>query len=366
MAVLTVNAGSSTVKLALFQGGVGGGAGEKSLSRTIDVKGAEPGEVLGDFLSGGGEVGVAAHRVVHGGGEFTEPTVIDDRVEETIDRLGELAPLHNPSALAWIRAAREALAGASHVAVFDTSLYARMPGVARCYAIPPELAEKRSIRRYGFHGIAHGAMLGRVGELDPGLAEGKVVTFQLGAGCSVTAFRGGRAVDTSMGFSPLEGLVMATRSGDLDPALVPYLERTEGMTGEEVERLLNRSSGLLGLSGETSDMKALLESGSERARFAVELYCYRARKYLGAYMAVLGGLDAVVFGGGVGENSAEIRGRILKDMGWCGITLDDVKNREARGREAEVGSGRARVFVIPTDESVVMAREALRVAGPPG
>jgi acetate kinase len=307
-----------------------------------------------------------AHRVVHGGTRFTGPTVIDDGVRDCIAGLSELAPLHNPVALRWIDAAREACgADVTHVAAFDTAFFSTLPRVAAEYALPPHLGVELGIRRYGFHGLAHEALWRRWRELEPRLPDGgKLITLQLGGGCSMAALERGQPRDTSMGFSPLEGLVMATRSGDVDAAIVPYLERRLGVSGDRVVELLNEDSGLAGVAGGGSDPQSLLDAGCERSSLAVELYCYRARKYLGAYLAVLGGCDGVAFGGGVGEHVPQVRARILAGLEWAGIELDPAANEAARGRESRISASRSRVTVrvIPVDEERLMVRAALAVA----
>ncbi len=312
---------------------------------------------------GGARIEAIGHRVVHGGARFRRTTRIDETLLEEIDSLEEIAPLHNPPSIAGIRAARAA-AGRTvpMVAVFDTAFHAALPDRAALYAIPRELAERYGIRRYGFHGISYQYVLARYCEMTGTAPDAAtLVAFHLGNGCSAVAVRNGASVDTSMGFTPLEGLVMGTRSGDLDPAVFGFLAHEEGLFPREVEDLLNRRSGLLGISGTSRDMRDLLGRANEdpRARLAVETFCYRARKYLGAYLAALGGADAVVFTGGIGEHAAEVRTRILEGMEWCGIRVDAARNRETAGTEAEIGSpdSRVRVFVIPADEEVVIARE---------
>ncbi|MFZ5875455.1 MAG: acetate/propionate family kinase [Nitrospirota bacterium] len=360
--VLTVNAGSSSTRLAVF----GREEGALRPLAAIHYRGAvEAATALHGFLNeyGIGRVGAVAHRVVHGGESLVTPCLIDARVETEIDRFSPLAPLHNPVALAWIRACR-ALFGTDvpQVAVFDTAFYADLPPVARAYAIPRDLARKHGVRRYGFHGIAHQTLWRRWRVLRPHLPEGgRVISLQLGAGCSITAVNGGRAVDTSMGFSPLEGLLMATRCGDLDPGLLLYLQRHEGMTPERLEGLLNEESGLLGVSGESADMRVLLASDTPAARLAVDLYCYRARKYLGGNLAALGGADAVLFGGGVGENAPQIREAIVANMEWAGVALDAQVNSAAAGTEACISrsDSRVQVWVIPVDEAAILAEEAV-------
>lgn len=280
-------------------------------------------------------IDAVGHRVVHGGEQFQEPVVIDDDVVAAIGRLAEFAPLHNPGSIAGIKGAR-AVFGAHipMVAVFDTAFHRSMPPRAATYAIDLDLARKHGISRYGFHGIAHASLAGIcAAAVNRPLVQLRLITLQLGNGCSAAAIDRGRSVDTSMGFTPLEGLVMGTRSGDLDPAVVGHLVRREGLSVDEVERLLNESSGLLGISGLSRDMRELLQAAERdpgsRAALAVEMFCYRVRKYIGSYLAVLGGADAIVFGGGIGERSAVIRAQICDGMGWCGIRLDPLRNEKA-------------------------------------
>jgi acetate kinase len=363
--ILTVNSGSSSVKLALFEQD-----GEKlRVLRDLNRpwSGHAPASLLAQFLAGssGTPLRVAAHRVVHGGLRLVHSCRIGAEEEAEIERLSRLAPLHNPPALAWLRASRDVLGkSVPQVAVFDTAFFADMPDVAAHYALPRELEREHGVRRYGFHGTAHRAMWRRWCALRPDLRlGGRLITLQLGAGCSATAIREGRAVDTSMGFSPLEGLMMATRAGDMDPGLGLYLQGALGWTPERIDRLFNRESGLLGVSGTTADMRALLESEEPGARLAVELFCYRVRKYLGAYLAVLGGVDGILFGGGIGERAAPVRERILAGMEWCGIALDSKANAAAKGKEARISPADAKVeiYVIPVDEARVLAEEGLAV-----
>jgi acetate kinase len=308
------------------------------------------------------------HRVVHGGEQFREPVVIDDDVVAGIDRLAEFAPLHNPGSVAGIEGARAVLG--SHipmVAVFDTAFHHSIPPRAATYAIDLDLARKHGIHRYGFHGIAHASLAGicAVAANRP-LAQLRLITLQLGNGCSATAIDRGHSVDTSMGFTPLEGLVMGTRSGDLDPAVVGHLVRREGLSVDEVERLLNERSGLLGVSGLSRDMREILNAAEgkpdSRAALARDVFCYRIRKYIGAYMAVLGGADALVFGGGIGERSAVIRARICDGMAWCGIRLDPTRNQAAvelaPGDAMKISEEEAPVacYVAGVDEEVEIAR----------
>lgn len=367
--VLTVNTGSSSVRLAAFAP-----QGESlSLLASGHFPGewSEPAAMLRAFLKGNGIEAVAAvaHRIVHGGARLTAPCRIDGEVEAEIGRLAPLAPLHNPRALEWIRASRALLgAGTAQVAVFDTAFYAALPQAAATYALPRALCARHGIRRYGFHGLAHQAMWRRWRELRPDLHAGwRVISLQLGAGCSITAVRDGQAVDTSMGFSPLEGLVMATRSGDIDPGLLLFLQRAEGLTPERMEHLLNEEAGLLGLSGVSGDMRVLLNANDADARLAVEVYCYRARKYIGAYLAALGGADAILFGGGVGEQAPEVRAQILNGLEGLGIGLDADANRAAVGAERCISTRDSAIElrVIPVDEAVILAQAALAVTAAP-
>jgi acetate kinase len=312
-------------------------------------------------------IDAVGHRVVHGGAFFIEAVVIDDGVLAKLEELNGLAPLHNPAAVAGIHAARKALGAALPMAaVFDTAFHHTMPEIAATYAIPAELAEKHEIRRYGFHGMAHEYSLLRYAVLR-GIAPAEVdiVTMHLGNGASACAIRAGRSVDTSMGFTPLEGLVMGSRSGDLDPALVSYLARKEKVGADEVERWLNQRSGLRGVSGLSNDMRELMAAyeSNPRTRLAVEVFCYRARKYLGAYLAAMGGADAVVFTGGIGENSPDVRARICTNMEWAGLRIDQNKNTALVGREGQISTENSTLhaYAIPTDEELLIARDTVRV-----
>lgn len=369
MIVLTVNAGSSSVRLAAF---ASDGSAQVCIGSERHETGThQPVELLTAFVAQQVRERPqrVAHRVVHGGRLLTATRWLDDEVVAEIERLVPMAPLHNPQSLAWVRACREVLGmDVPQLAVFDTAFHAQMPAVAATYALPWQLAQRHGLRRYGFHGLAHQALWSRWRELRPDLPEGgRVISFQLGAGCSVTAIDRGRSQDTSMGFSPLEGLVMATRSGDLDPALVTHLQRAEGLNSADIDRLLNEGSGLLGISGVSGDMRRLLDSDGDsagddaRVRLALALYAYRARKYLGAYLAVLGGADGIVFGGGVGEHAAAVRATVLDGMDWAGIRLDATVNAATVGREGRISQAGSAidVWVIPVDESRVLAREAV-------
>jgi len=315
-------------------------------------------------------VDAVGHRVVHGGTRFRRSVRLDAELLAGIEQLSELAPLHNPACVAGILGAQQVLGPAvPMVAVFDTALFHDLPPVASTYAISRDLAARHGIRRYGFHGIAHASLAaGYTAAAGRSLDGVRLITFHLGNGCSAAALRNGRAVDTSMGFTPLEGLVMGTRSGDLDPALVSYLARREGVPADTVERWLNERSGLFGLSGLSRDMRELLaaERQDAHAALAIELFCYRARKYLGAYLAALGGADAVVFGGGIGEQAPEIRARICEGMDWCGLKLDPARNAGAvglpPGGAALISPDEARpaAYVVAADEETQIAYETVR------
>lgn len=317
-----------------------------------------------------GEINAVGHRVVHGGERFSHSMRVDDSVWRELEDLIDLAPLHNPHNLRGIAAARAVLGpGVPQVAVFDTAFHHTLPETAYLYAIPYQLYRRYRVRRYGFHGTSHRYIAHRYRQLTGRTREGtKIITLHLGNGASACAIVGGESVDTSMGFTPLEGLVMGTRSGDLDPAILDYVSAKEGLSLRDVESMLNKQSGLLGVSGLTADMRELLaeeaEHGDRRARIAIDLFCYRVRKYIGAYLAAIDGADAVVFSGGIGENSSIVRERILRGMEWLGITLDPMKNDQlvggAEGRMDRDGS-RLELWVIPTDEELLIARDTWRV-----
>jgi len=365
--ILTINTGSSSVRLAAFLK-VGDKPEELASAHYGDEIGS-PEEIIRGFLQENGitKISVASHRVVHGGMRLATPCLITKDVEEEIHRLSSLAPLHNPRALEWIRGSRGALGSAvPQVAVFDTGFFASLPGHAATYALPRELLRKHEIRRYGFHGLAHQSMWEQwAGHHPERRGRGRLITLQLGAGCSASAIEDGRPLDTSMGFSPLEGLVMATRCGDVDAGAVTYIMREAGLSPGDAERMLNKSSGLLGLSGISEDMRALLADAGEGARLAVEIYCHRVKKYIGAYMAVLGGADAVSFSGGVGENAPRVREKALEGLGFLGIVLDPRANDNAVGKEGLISSaeGAVEAWVLPADEALVLAREAAALIG---
>jgi acetate kinase len=291
--------------------------------------------------------------------------VLTDSVAAALERTSDLAPLHNAPAFAAAATVRHELGGeVPMVAVFDTAFHAGLPEHASTYALPGELAVRHGIRRYGFHGLAHRSMSERWAALT-GVARARLITLQLGNGASAAAVSNGRSLDTTMGFTPLEGLVMGTRCGDIDPAIPGFLARREGLDLDGVGELLNQRSGLLGLSGTTSDMKALLEArdrGDPRARLAVDVYCYRIRKQIGAYLAVLGGAEAVVFGGGIGERAVEIRRLVCEGMEWCGLVLDEQRNSSTVAQDGRISSERSTLaaWVIAVDEATVIARDTAR------
>jgi acetate kinase len=315
------------------------------------------------------EIGAVGHRVVHGGERFARPTLIDDEVIAEIEKMSTLAPLHNPPNLAGIRAAIRLLPGVPQVAVFDTSFHSTIPDYAYTYALPYKYYTDYGVRRYGFHGTSHQYVAGQAAEMlaergvDP--ARARIITCHLGNGCSMTAIVGGQVVDTSMGLTPAEGLVMGTRCGDVDPAVLTYLARVLGATAAEIDTIINKESGLLGISGITSDMRDITEAvmqGHTRALLALEVFCYRIRKYIGAYAAAMGGVDAVVFTAGIGENVPVVRERVCRDLEFLGIELDQEKNCTFHGQgDIATPSSSTRIFLIPTNEERMIARETLAV-----
>lgn len=317
-----------------------------------------------------GDIHAVGHRVVHGGERFTHSVLIDEDVLRGIEDCIDLAPLHNPGNIRGIQAAREVFGpGLPQGAVFDTAFHQTLPPHAYLYALPYQWYRRYRVRRYGFHGTSHRYVAYRYRRLR-GIAreQTNIITLHLGNGCSAAAIRGGDSLDTSMGMTPLEGLVMGTRSGDIDPAIIDFVGAKEGLSAQEVDSVLNKQSGLLGISGLTNDMRELLdeshESGDRRAGLAVEIFCYRVRKYVGAYMAAMGGADALVFTGGIGENSAEVRTRVCEGLGWMGVELDSALNEATTARREGLISregSRLAVYVIPTDEELLIARDTVRL-----
>jgi acetate kinase len=368
MHVLALNCGSSTVKFRLLavEPGAEAAAGRALAERSEPVRDGDYAAAVQAAIAQARSVAsidAVGHRVVHGGPRFTAPTLIDDEVIGAIEALETLAPLHNRPSLTGIRACRAALGAAvPMVAVFDTAFHASLPERATHYAIPDELAERHGIRRYGFHGISYAWATGRAAAmLGRAAADLRLVVLHLGSGCSAAAIRGGASVDTSMGLTPLEGLVMGTRSGDLDPSLLGVLARGERVPLEDVERWLNERSGLLGLAGGDADVRELLarEDRDPRARLALDVFCHRARKYLGAYLAVLEGADAVVFTGGIGEHQPAIRGRIASGFDWCGLVLDPDTNAGHGATDGVISADHApiRALVVVADEERMIAAE---------
>jgi acetate kinase len=309
-------------------------------------------------------VEIIGHRVVHGADRFSGPVWIDDGTVQAITELEDIAPLHNRPALEAIEASQKLFGPKSRMAaVFDTSFHRTLPERAFTYALPYELAERRKIRRYGFHGPSHEYMMRRYAEIaGKSVEDVSIVTLHLESGCSACAIQNGRSVDTSMGFTPLEGLVMGMRSGDLDPALVGYIARNEQLSLDQVEELLNKKSGLLGLSGVSHDTRKLMEQieSNDRAKLAMEVFCYRAAKYIGAYLAALGGAEVIIFGGGIGEDTPWVRARVCASFDWCGLMTDQDANAKIINQEGRISTdgSKLQAWVIPTEESLMIAHQA--------
>lgn len=315
------------------------------------------------------DVHAVGHRVVHGGEKFKASMLITDAVLRGIEDCIDLAPLHNPVNIKGINAARAVFGeDTPNVAVFDTAFHQTLPETAYLYALPYQLYRRHRIRRYGFHGTSHRYVAYRYRQLKRIEREAvDIITLHLGNGCSATAIKNGNSIDTSMGLTPLEGLVMGTRSGDFDPAIIDFLAAKEGLTPTEVESLINKQSGLLGLSGLTNDMRELLDEAREnndrRAKLAIEIFCYRARKYIGSYLAAMNGADAIVFTGGIGENSSAVRAKICEGLDWFGLELDaELNDCHTMGREGIISTENSRlaVYVIPTNEELLIARDTVR------
>jgi acetate kinase len=354
-----------------------GGRNVKTTARVRDhaaaveyIVGWMTSDASGVPISSVAEIEAVGHRVVHGGERFSQSTRVDDELWHELEDLIDLAPLHNPHNLRGIVAARGVLGpGVPQVAVFDTAFHHSLGETAYLYAIPYQLYRRYRVRRYGFHGTSHRYIAFRYRQLTGRTREAtKIITLHLGNGASACAIVAGSSVDTSMGFTPLEGLVMGTRSGDLDPAILDFVSGKEGLSLNDMDSMLNKQSGLLGISGITADMRELLaeeaESNDRRARLAIDLFAYRVKKYIGAYLAAMNGADAIVFAGGIGENAAEVRSRICADLDWLGVTLDSTANAAtvggAEGRIDASGS-RVELWVIPTDEELLIARDTWRV-----
>jgi len=388
MPVLVVNCGSTSIKAAVVDPETGRRLAELKVERigqpettaTFNDKPPTPcassceealASCLPELLSGlpsDAQITSVGHRVVHGGSHFTSPTLLDDQVVDVLQQQADLAPLHNPANISGIRATWKLLRDVPQIAVFDTAFHATIPRRARSYALPQDLADRHAIRRYGFHGTSHQFVARRVAEfLREDLRSLRVITCHLGGGCSVCAVENGRSVETSMGMTPLEGLVMGTRSGDVDPGVLLHLMRAEGMGLDELDLLLNRESGLAGLSRLGNDMRDIetqAEEGNEDCRLAIQVFCHRIRKYIGAYAAVMGGVDAIVFTAGIGQNSAVVRHRVAQRLEFLGARLDEERNRESSVTRdnpvAEISTthSRVRLLVAQTDESWSIAIQA--------
>ena len=395
MKVLVINSGSSSIKYQLFDmtagtvlaSGVLEQIGESESQLTHHTRSAQGemdeikktgavadhqagfaliGTVLGESgaLQDTGELFGIGHRVVHGGEEFKQPTLINKKVIDTIRRLIPLAPLHNPANLLGIEVAMQSAPDVPQVAVFDTAFHQSIPEHAFRYAIPRNLYRKHHVRRYGFHGTSHYYVAKQAARLmGRPLKTVNLITLHLGNGASATAVKGGKSIDTSMGMTPLEGLIMGTRSGDIDPAIIFYLGRQTGLGRDAVESILNRDSGLKGICG-VNDMRAiekLARGGDSRAQLALEMFCYRIKKYIGAYAAVLGRLDAIVFTAGIGENSALIRARSCRGLSHLGIAVDSAKNKRKSRQafEIQTKTSTAKVLVVPTNEELEIAQQTL-------
>ena len=393
MKVLVINCGSSSIKYQLFEMGKAHELLARGMADRIGLSGsyiyhrptgrAEKKverpfpdyetvlkvvfEVLTDSNSGViknlSEIEAVGHRIVHGGGKLAASVLVDAATIEAIRENAKFAPLHNPANIAGIEVCRQLLPAVPNVAVFDTAVHQTLPGKAFLYGLPRELYEKYGIRKYGFQGISHGYVANEAAKMiNKPLKDLRIITCHLGNGSSITAFKNGRSVDTSMGLTPLEGVTMATRSGDVDPAIVLHLMEVLGLSVQEVKDLLNRRSGLLGLCGR-SDMRDILEAasnGDEKAQAALEVFVYRIQKYIGAYVAALNGVDAIVFTAGIGENSPYLRQKVLSNFEYVGLKIDKVKNER---NEAVFSSSDSNVFAftIPTNEEVVIARETFKL-----
>ena len=396
MKILVINCGSSSIKyqlintddrLTLCKGLVERiGAvtsivrheflGKKPLKKSIAIENhaAALGKIMdlliqtnNEFLHSVDEIEAVGHRVVHGGELFKDSVLIDEDVESAIEQAFDIAPLHNPPNLQGIRAAKKLLPNIPHVAVFDTAFHHSIPQHAYLYAIPNRLYRRYKIRRYGFHGTSHYFVsreyFNRLNKQKDG---SKLISCHLGNGGSITAIKDGKSFDTSMGFTPLEGLVMGTRSGDIDPSILFFLIEKEELSLANVHALLNKHSGLLGLSGYAGDMRDLLaeaEQGDRRCNEAVDVFCYRAKKYIGSYMAALNGADALIFTGGIGENSPTIRTKIVQDLEYLGLEIDQKKNNEIEGfGPIHSEQSKVEIYVVPTNEELVIAIDAAKIA----
>ncbi len=363
MRILVLNAGSSSLKYTLFDA-------TQDSERVLEKGEIERVASMADAIKtmfdklGTDSVDAVGHRIVHGGDQFQHSVIIDADVEKRIDELSILAPLHNPHNLEAYRAARDHLPGATHVAVFDTAFHRTLPPRAYVYGLPYEYLTEKKIRRYGFHGISHRYVSWRFAQLHGKTrADYRMITCHLGNGCSVCAIDRGKSIDTSMGFTPLEGLIMGTRSGDVDAGAILHLITHECIAPSLLLRALNSASGLKGISGISNDMRDLLReagSGNERARLAVDAFCYRVRKYIGAYLAAMNGADVLIFAAGIGENAAAIRAEICEGLDGLGIAIDAPANERDSHEPRQIGFSSIPVWVVPTNEEVLIARDTIR------
>ncbi len=371
--MLVLNTGSSTLKFQVVDADDGRSLlshlvehvdDDADRERSLDAVDAE----LARAGLGADDLTAVGHRIVHGGPDLVRPTLLDDDVVAQIEDAGELAPLHNPPAVAAVRRARERFPDLPHVAVFDTAFFAELPAASATYALDAELAQRLRIRRYGMHGISHEYVASAAAELlGRDVAELDQIVLHLGNGASASAIRGGRPLDTSMGLTPLEGLVMGTRAGDLDPGVVVHLLRHGGLDVDGLEDLLHHHSGLAGLSGHADfrDLEAAVSAGDARARTAYDVYVARVRKYVGAYLAVLGGADAITFTAGVGEHAPGLRRDALAGLGRLGIEIDDARNEQRTDGPRVISSDAStvRVLVVPTNEELQIARHVVTALG---
>lgn len=368
MKILVLNAGSSSLKYHLFEvtPQTIAADSEQVLAQGQIERVTSTMDALQSLFGRLGNVQLDAvgHRIVHGGQYFCESVVIDDDVEKKVEELSSLAPLHNPHSLEGYRAVREHLPDVPQVAVFDTAFHHALPPRAYVYGLPWEYLTEKKIRRYGFHGISHRYVSWRFAQLHGKTrADYRMITCHLGNGCSVCAIEHGRSIDTSMGFTPLEGLIMGARSGDIDAGAILHLITHERQEPSHLRHVLNNDSGIKGISGVSNDMRDVLraaQTGNERAAIALDAFCYRVRKYIGTYLAAMNGADVLIFTGGIGENAAAIRAQICEGLNNLGIALDQAANERESKDPREIGSLRIPVWVVPTDEELLIARDTLR------
>lgn len=397
MKVLVVNCGSSSIKYQLFNMndesvlakglveriGLEGAvlthqpAGKDKVVITGDISNHSVGiklvlEALADanhgVIASMKEIVAVGHRVVHGGEKFADSVLITPDVMRALEECIEMAPLHNPPNILGINACAELMPGVPQVGVFDTAFHQTMPKAAFLYGLPYEAYEKYGVRRYGFHGTSHKYVSQRAAEMmGQHMSNLRIITCHLGNGSSLAAIKYGKAIDTSMGFTPLEGLVMGTRCGEIDPAIIPFLMKKEGMSPDQMDEYLNKKSGVLGISGVSSDFRDIEDAageGNERAQLALDVFAYKVRKYVGGYVASMGGVDAIVFTAGLGENSIEMRDKICNGLEYLGTRIDHTKNNvRGKAQEISVDGAKVKIFVIPTNEELVIARDTKAICG---